>query len=155
MVFTLRSHTFLKCQSFFFDEPSFLPLDHLAAKCFFISDFFFFVDYFLLQFLLTFISLSGVSLSDLIFNHFSWTSWNQRSGFVNSLLLLEFNYCHTCSPKVLFVPMYLWTFHTEDWIFASKMALIVLCKNIHAQIFTQTLIFILFYFDDLSCHHTV
>lgn len=71
-VFTLQSHTFLKCQRFFVDEPSFLPSCHSVSKCSFVSDFVF-IDYFLLQFLLTSILLSGVFLSDLIFNHPSWT----------------------------------------------------------------------------------
>lgn len=59
----------------------------------------FLIDYFLLQIVLTSILLSGVFLSDLIFNQHSWTCWNQRSGFVNSLLLLELNNCQ-CLPKV-------------------------------------------------------
>lgn len=42
--FMLQNHTFLKCQSSFVDEPSFLPLDHLAAKSCFVSVGFFFLS---------------------------------------------------------------------------------------------------------------
>ena len=104
-MFTLQCWAFLKCQCFV-DELSFLPMCQLLPSVllcvvsFFLSCFFF-LDYSLLQFLLTSILLRGVFLSDLIFNQCSWTSWNQRSGFVNSLLLLDMNNCQ-CLPKFLF-----------------------------------------------------
>lgn len=65
-----------------------------------------------------------VCLSQIsFFNHANWTCWNQRSGFVNSLLLLEMNYCHMCLPKDLFVSAYLWKYHAEGRISAAKMAI--------------------------------
>lgn len=39
-IFPLRDHAFPKCQSSFVDEPSFLLLDHTAAKSPFVSVFF-------------------------------------------------------------------------------------------------------------------
>lgn len=102
-VFTLQSHAFLKCHCFFVDEPSFPPSCFSVAECSFVSDFVF-IDYFLLQFLLTSILLSGVFLSDLIFNHPSWTGWNQRSEIVNPPLLLELNNCHGVYPNSSLVP---------------------------------------------------
>lgn len=73
----------------------------------------------LLQFLLTSILLSDVFLSDLIFNQLSWTGRNQRSGFVNSLLLLELNNCHCVYPNSCHV----FGIISKDRIFAAKVVL--------------------------------
>lgn len=137
-VFTPQSHAFLKCQSFFVGELSSLPSCHLAAKHLFFFFFecvwfilffqFFFGgggDYFLLQFLLTSISLSGVFLSDLIINHFSRTGWNQTAGFVNSLPQLEASNCQCVYSDFLFGSMNLCKLHTKDRIFASQVVLLL------------------------------
>ena len=122
-VFILQSHTFLKCQYFFVDEPSLLPLFYLVAKCSFISDFLF-LDYFLLQFLLTSILLRGVFLSDLILISSVGQAEIREVGlWIPSCCLNWITVTVFTQIPVFYDLVYLGTFHTKDRKFASKMIL--------------------------------
>lgn len=99
--------------------PWITQLPSLPLCLFFFAPFFYW-DYFLLQFLLTFISPSGVSRSDLILNHSSQAGWNQRRELVSSLLPPELNHRRSCLPELPFVPVYLRIVHEKEGVLARK-----------------------------------